>query len=325
MIQVISMGIVVADCVAQPVVRPPQAGRLELVQNIGLFSGGSAASTGYGLARFGIQAAVIGRVGNDGFADFLLNEAKRHGADSSGMIRDKTSATSATLVTVDSEGERTFLHSIGANANLSALDVSLENLKNQGARLLHLAGFFALPSLEGTDGSPTQELFARATALGYITSLDCVWDATGRWQQLMAKVLPQTDIFCPSIDEARAIVGLAQNTSPLEVAQGLLELGVRRVVSLKMGEQGSFILTRDGQAHLIPIVPTTVLDGTGSGDAFIAGFLAAYLRGEDWLTCGRMGNVAGAMCVRGVGAMTGMGDWQEALEMARYFQTSNSR
>jgi sugar/nucleoside kinase (ribokinase family) len=319
MIQVISMGIVVADCVAQPVLRQPQAGRLELVDKIGLFSGGSAASTGYGLARFGIPTAVIGRVGNDGFADFLLNEAKRHGADSSGMIRDVTSATSATLVTVDPNGERSFLHSIGANAKLTASDVPLENLKAQGATLLHLAGFFALPSLEGTDGSPTQELFARATNMGYITSLDCVWDATGRWQQLIGKILPQTDIFCPSILEARAIVGLPESASALEIAQGLFELGVRRVVTLKMGEQGSFILARDGEAHQIPIVPTTVLDGTGSGDAFIAGFLAAYLRGADWRTCGRIGNVAGAMCVRDVGAMTGMGDWTEALEMAKSY------
>jgi sugar/nucleoside kinase (ribokinase family) len=319
MIQAISMGIVVADCVAQPVLRQPELGRLELVDNIGLYSGGSAASTGYGLARFGISTAVIGRVGNDGFADFLLNEAKRHGADSNGMIRDATSATSATLVTVDPNGERSFLHSIGANAKLTAQDVPLEDLKTQGAKLLHLAGFFALPSLERTDGSPTQELFARASAMGYVTSLDCVWDATGRWQQLIAKVLPQTDIFCPSIHEARAIVGLPESASPLETAQGLFNLGVRRVVALKMGEQGSFILTRDGQAHQIPIVPTTVLDGTGSGDAYIAGFLAAYLRGADWRTCGRIGNVAGAMCVRGIGAMTGVGDWTEALEMAKAY------
>ncbi len=310
------MGIVVADCVARPVERQPLPGRLELVQNIGLFSGGSAASTGYSLARFGVATAVIGRVGNDGFADFLLNEAKRHGADSSGMIRDDSSATSATLVTVDPAGERSFLHAIGANAKLTAQDVPLEALKAQGAKVLHLAGFFALPSLEGSDGSPTQALFARASKLGLITSLDCVWDATGRWKTLIGTVLPQTDIFCPSIDEARAIVGLPESALPQEVAQGLLDLGVRRVVALKMGEQGSLVLSRDGASHFIPIVPTIVLDGTGSGDAFIAGFLAAYLRGSSWLECGQIGNAAGAMCVRGVGAMTGMTDWAEVLKMA---------
>lgn len=321
MIEAISMGIVVADCVARPVTRQPQLGRLELVENIGLFAGGSAASTGYGMARFGIPTAVIGRVGNDGFADFLLGEATRHGADSSGMIRDDSSATSATLVTVDPEGERTFLHSIGANAKLTADDVPLEALKAKGAKLIHLAGFFALPSLEGTDGSPAQAVLARASSLGLITSLDCVWDATGRWQQLIGKVLPQTDIFCPSIHEARAIVGMPESATPLEIAQGLLDLGVRRAVALKMGELGSFILTSDGQQHLVPIIPTTVLDGTGSGDAFIAGFLAAYLRGFSWRECGQFGNVAGAMCVRGVGAMAGMTDWHEALEMAKQYGT----
>ncbi len=322
MIEAISVGIIVADCVARPVVRQPQIGRLELVDNIGLFAGGSAASTGYGMARFGIPTAVIGRVGNDGFADFLLGEAKRHGADSSGMIRDDSSATSATLVTVDPEGERTFLHSIGANAKLTPDDVPLEALKAKGAKLIHLAGFFALPGLEGTDGSPAQELLARASSLGFVTSLDCVWDATGRWKQLIGKVLPQTDIFCPSIHEARAIVGLPESATPQEIAQGLLNLGVRQVVALKMGELGSFILTADGQQHLVPIIPTTVLDGTGSGDAFIAGFLTAYLHGFNWQECGQFGNVAGAMCVRGVGAMAGMTNWNEALEMAKQYGTN---
>ncbi len=316
MIQAISVGIIVADCVARPVKHQPQLGRLELVENIGLYAGGSAASTGYGLARFGIPTAVIGRVGNDGFADFLIAQAKRHGADSSGMIRDETSATSATLVTVDPNGERSFLHSIGANAHLSADDVPLEALKAKGVTLLHLAGFFALPSLESTDGSPAASLLDHASSLGLTTSLDCVWDATGRWRKLIGKVLPQTDIFCPSIHEARAIVGLPDSAMPLEIAQGLLDLGVRQVVALKMGEAGSFVLTRDGQAQQLPIVPSLVLDGTGSGDAYIAGFLAAYLRGFSWLECGQIGNAAGAMCVRAVGAMTGIGDWQEALEMA---------
>jgi sugar/nucleoside kinase (ribokinase family) len=318
-IEAISIGIVVADCVARPVVRQPQAGRLELVDNIGLFSGGSAASTGYSLARFGIPTAVIGRVGNDGFADFLLNEATRHGADASGMIRDTSKATSATLVTVDPDGERSFLHSIGANANLCAEDVPLQKLKARGAKLLHLAGFFALTSLEGTDGSPAQELFAQASSLGLLTSLDCVWDATGRWQGLIGKVLPETDIFCPSIHEARAITNLPESATPHQIAQGLLEMGVRRVVALKMGELGSFICAKDGQTHAVPIIPTTVLDGTGSGDAFIAGFLAAYLRGFSWLECGQFGNAAGAMCVRGVGAMTGMTDWNEAQGMVKHY------
>jgi sugar/nucleoside kinase (ribokinase family) len=323
MIQAISVGIVVADCVARPVTRQPQLGRLELVDNIGLFAGGSAASTGYGMARFGIPTAVIGRVGNDGFADFLLGEATRHGADASGMIRDASSATSATLVTVDPDGERTFLHAIGANAKLTAEDVPLEALKAKGAKLIHLAGFFALPSLEGTDGSPAATLLARASSLGFITSLDCVWDATGRWSQLIGKVLAQTDIFCPSIHEARAIVGLPDSATPLEIAQGLLDLGVRRVVALKMGELGSFILTSSGEQYLVPIIPTTVLDGTGSGDAFIAGFLTAHLRGFSWLECGQFGNIAGAMCVRGVGAMAGMTDWNEALEMANQYKAKS--
>ncbi|MER3483140.1 MAG: carbohydrate kinase family protein [Meiothermus sp.] len=308
---VVSVGIVVADVVARPVRGTAEKGKLELVEEILLCSGGSAASTGYALARFGIPSAVIGRVGNDGFGDFLVNEAGRHGAQSL-LIRDPEASTSATQVLVDEEGERTFIHAIGANARLVPGDVPLEALRAQGAKLLHLAGFFALPGMEGSDGSPTRDLFKRASELGFITSLDNVWSAKGNWE-LIHPVLPHTDIFCPSIHDARHIAG---ESEPEAVARKLLELGVRKIVALKMGTEGSFVMNRAGEHHRLGVVKVPSVDGTGSGDAFIAGFLAAWLRGMGLKDCARYGNAGGAMGVRAMGAMTGITDWDELEKLA---------
>ncbi len=312
----VSIGIAVADCVARPVLNMPESGRLSLVDNIGLYSGGSATSTGYGMARFGVRTAIVGRVGVDGFGDFMVNEAARHGADSSLLIRDDSAETSASLVLVDGEGERSFIHALGANAKLTPDDVPLEVLKSRGTRLLHVAGIFALPEMDGTDGTPTRDLLAQASAMGFSTSLDCVWDATNRWAQVIGPMLAHTDIFCPSIFEARAIVGATENTNPREIALKLFEMGVRKIVALKMGPEGSLVMSRGGETHRLGIYDVPAVDGTGSGDAFIAGVLTGFLEGKTLLECAKLGTAAGAMCVRALGAMPGITDRAELERMA---------
>lgn len=312
---VVSVGIVVADAVARPVRGTAGKGQLELVDEILLCSGGSAASTGYSLARFGIPTAVIGRVGQDGFGDFLVNEAARHGAESL-LIRDPETHTSASQVLVDPEGERTFIHAIGANARLVPSDVPLELLRERGVKLLHLAGFFALPGMDNPDGEPTAGLFTKASELGLITSLDNVWDATGQWSRIHA-VLPHTDIFCPSIHDARHITG---EQEPKAIAEKLFGMGVRKLVALKLGPEGSLVTNRQGEVYRLGVLDVPSVDGTGSGDAFIAGFLAGWLKGLSLLECGKLGNAAGAMCVRAMGAMLGITDWPELEGMASRIQ-----
>lgn len=83
------------------------------------------------------------------------------------------------------------------------------------------------------------------------------------------------------------------------------------MVALKMGPEGSWVASREGESYRLGAVQVPVMDGTGAGDAFIAGFLAGWLRGKGLLECGQLGNAAGAMCVRAVGAMPGITDWAE--------------
>ncbi len=309
-LEVVSLGIVVADVIARPVSGTALKGTLELVDEVVLRSGGSAASSGYSLARFGIKSAILGRIGNDGFGDFLVGETKRHGAESL-LIRDPDAATSATQVLVDTDGERTFIHAVGANARLLASDVDLEALKARGSKILHLAGFFALPSLDNPNGEPTRDLFARAKQMGFTTSLDNVWDATGHWERIHS-VLPFADFFFPSIHDARHITGLHE---PEEMAKRLFEMGVGQIVIIKMGPEGSLVMNRAGEVHRLGILNVPSVDGTGAGDTYIAGFLAAWLRGMGLLECAKYGTAGGAMCVRAMGAMTGITDWVELSQM----------
>ena len=79
-------------------------------------------------------------------------------------------------------------------------------------------------------------------------------------------------------------------------------------------------MDKNGRHHTVGIANVPSIDGTGSGDAFIAGFLAARLKGLDLLEAAKCGNAAGAMCVRAVGAMTGISDWQELRQIAESIQ-----
>lgn len=290
------LGILVADAVARPVEELPERGKLVLVEEISLSIGGCAANTGVGLARLGIPTSVLGLVGQDAFGQFVTQTLQREHIDTRGVQRTRKAATSATLVLVDADGERSFIHYAGANAVLREEDVAFKVIAE--ARLLHIGGALLMPQL---DGEPTARLLQRARAAGIVTSLDTVWDAKGRWLEVLAPCLPHVDYFLPSIEEARQIT---RRENPADIAAALLDAGVR-VVGLKMGEEGCYVRTADEELRL-PAFAVEALDATGAGDAFVAGFLAGVLLGWDLEQTARLANATGALCVTGIGAIAGL-------------------
>src|SRR5262249_31012651 len=98
--EVTCVGILVADVVGKPIDRLPERGKLALVERMELHSGGCAANTGIGLAKLGVDTAILGKVGDDGFGDFLVRRFETFGIDVGGVVRDRETATSATMVLV---------------------------------------------------------------------------------------------------------------------------------------------------------------------------------------------------------------------------------
>lgn len=295
------IGILVADLMGRPINRFPEKGKLLLVQEMELHVGGCAHNTAVDLRKLGEEVLVVGKVGDDDLGDVVINSLKRHGIDTRGVTRDPNFHTSATMVLLDEAGERTFLHYPGANQALRADDVKDEFL--QGARVVHVAGSFLMP---GFDGEETAKVFARAKAFGVLTSLDTAWDDTGKWFATIAPVLPLVDIFISNRDEASRISG---KSTLADIASFFLDYGAK-VVAIKMGEEGSFIMTKE-EKILAPPFKVRAIDGTGAGDAFAAGFLFGYLRGWDLYEVGRFANACGAMCVEKMGATEGVGSFEE--------------
>jgi sugar/nucleoside kinase (ribokinase family) len=304
---VICLGILVADVVAKPVSEYPARGRLVLVDQMELHSGGCAANTGIALARLGVATAVIGKVGRDGFGDFLTGELARHGIDTDGVLRDDSAHTSATMVMVHPDAERSFVHYTGANATLTAEEIDVAAFR--GARILHVAGALLMPAF---DGAPTAQVLRQARDMGLSTSLDTVWDSRGRWMQAIGPCLPHLDFCIPSIEEAREMTG---RHAPAEVAAALAEGGARTIV-LKMGEEGCYVHAPEG-TFAVPAYAIDAVDALGAGDCFAAGFLAGILQGWDLERTARFACAVGAMCVTALGATTGVGSHAETLAFER--------
>lgn len=285
-----------ADVVGKPVDKWPGRGELELVDRMELHTGGCAANTGIALAKIGVDVAVIGKVGNDGFGDFMISRLKSHGIDPSGVVRSDRSNTSATMVMVHSDGERSFLHYFGANRDLVEDDVDMDLVAK--SRILHVAGSFLMPNI---DGQPTANILKKAKSLGVTTCLDTCWDATGKWMKVLAPCLPHIDYFLPSIAEAEMLTG---KKSPADIAKALLDAGVG-TVALKMGEEGSYIRTREAEMSVKPF-DVRAIDALGAGDCFVAGFLTGLVNGWDLERTGKFANAVGAFCVTELGATTGV-------------------
>jgi sugar/nucleoside kinase (ribokinase family) len=266
-----------------------------------LHIGGCAANTGIDLARLGVGTVVLGKVGNDGLGDYVLRTLGSCGVDTRGVVRDASVGTSASMVLIGSDGERTFLHHLGGNARYRAEDVDWTVI--EGARILHVAGALVMPAL---DGPPMADVLRRGRERGLITSLDTVWDATGRWMETLEPCLPFADYFLPSLAEAQHLTG---RRTPPDVAGALLDAGVK-VVGLKLGEEGCYLRTMDREVR-VPGLKVNAVDGTGSGDAWDAGFLCGLVRGWDLERTARFANAVGALCVMEVGATAGVRTLEE--------------
>ena len=299
---VVCLGILVADVIARPVDELPPPGSLGFVQQLVLRSGGCAINTATALARLGLAAAVAGKVGCDPFGDFLLGVLDERVLDSRLVVRDEAAPTSATVVLVEGSGERTFLHLKGANAELRRDELDTEQLL--AGRALHVAGALVLDAL---DGEPCAVLLAEAQARGLMTSIDTVWDASGRWGRILP-ALPHADVFMASLAEAQAITGERDVES---AAHALRAAGAAQVV-VKLGADGCYVA---GIGRIDP-VPVEAVDGTGAGDAFAAGLLYGLLDGWSIERAARLANAAGALATTAVGASEGVRDLVETLALA---------
>ena len=303
----LSVGILVADHLCDPIERVPQPGELVLCDHLPLSIGGCASNAAFDLARLGVNVGLVGCVGRDPFGRFILDALESAGIDCRDVRQLDGVETSGTLIINVHGQDRRFIHSQGANAHLRAQDIPRERI--HGLKVLYVGGYLLMPSLVPEE---LAQLFRDARAHGVTTVLDIVLPGPGEQWSKLAPVLAETDVFLPNNDEAAVITGL---DDPLQQAERFRQAGAGTVV-ITCGGQGSVLVSRDlrlrASAHQVDY-----RGGTGSGDAFDAGFIRGLLNGEDPAGCLRWGSAVGASCVRSVSATDSVFTRAQAEEFMR--------
>ena len=305
MSRVLCVGQLAADILVRPVDRLDFASDTRRVEPIRLSSGGDCLNAAIGLRRLGLGVDFAGLVGQDQWGDFLASVIDREGIDRRGLKRTSQAGTCTVLVAINSQGERTFFYHGGANDlfELSHVDPALV----AEAAAVHVGGTYLLPRF---DGEGAAELFRGARARGKLTSMDVTWDVEGRWLSTITPCLPHLAWFLPSRKEAEKITGCGEAA---DMAAFLHDRGVANVV-IKLGERGCYVLPEGEAGFVVPAFPAKVVDTTGAGDSFVAGFLAGLLRGWEPERCARLACAAAALNIQGVGATAGMPTYAEANE-----------
>ena len=288
--QVIAVGNIVADFIATNIRMFPEWGEhVETKAAIEPIIGGNAANFAICLTKLGISTALIGKVGRDTLGRALLKALRKKKIDVSNVSFCET-PTSVSLIASNLQGERGVIHYIGANSSLKVEDISLE--KFPGARILHLSAYYLTPGLEGI---PAEGILKKAKELGLVTTFDVAWDLKGLWN--VSNLLEFVDFFLPNEKEAEMITGKAD---PAESASVLLDKGAKTVV-IKLGSKGCLIKTCVGEEMHIPSYRVPVVDTTGAGDAFDAGFIYGVLKKWSLKKAGRFANAVAALTLKSRG------------------------
>jgi sugar/nucleoside kinase (ribokinase family) len=288
----LSVGILVADHLCDPIDHLPAAGELVLAERLPLSIGGCASNVAIDLARLGVRVGVVGCVGRDSFGRFVVETLRAGGVDTTDIHELDGVETSGTLIVNVRGQDRRFIHSIGANAHLTTEHVSLDRMRQ--AKVFYVGGYLLMPAL---DPNRLAAQFRMARAAGVTTVLDIVLPGPGDHMAKLAPVLAETDVFLPNTDESAVITAL---TDPVKQAEYFLNAGVR-TVAITCGGGGS-VLISDNLRVRAGAFPMEYRGGTGSGDAFDAGYIAGLIEGLDPLGCLTWGSAVGASCVRSISA-----------------------
>ena len=299
----IALGVHVLDVLVRPVERIPEGQGGELVEEIKITAAGSAGGTALTLAKLGFETRSAGAVGTDATGDMLVRLLEDGGIDTSLLVRREDVVTSATVLPIRPNGDRPALHVIGANGTYTADDAPLDAIA--AADVLHFGG----PEFMG--GEAAAGLLRHARDNGAITSADVLAPGEPGLLEWIAPALPHVDYFFPNEEQVLAFTG----EDDLEAGcRALLDRGVSCVVATRGGDG---VLIADGEGtNTVPAFEVEVVDTTGCGDAFVAGFLRGLSLGRDRREAAVLGNAAAAIVATGLGSDAGEFDLDAADEFA---------
>lgn len=262
-------------------------------------AGGSAANTVSGLAKLGVESGFLSKIGKDEVGHFFEKEMLDTHVKPQLLTTDTPSGRVQAIVTPD--GERTFATCLGAAAEMSADDILPELFV--GWDIFYVEGYLvANPSM-------LNKAVATAKAAGLKIAIDMasynvVEESRDYFLQLIDKYV---DYVFANEKEAFALTGM-EPLQTLDFIASRCEIAV-----VKVGAKGAYIKRGDEMATIAPI-KAEVIDTTGAGDMWAAGFLAGLVKGERLEKCGKMGAIVAANIIEVVGPKMNDARWEKIHE-----------
>ncbi|MFF8191106.1 carbohydrate kinase family protein [Streptomyces bobili] len=301
---VVTMGVHVLDVLVRPVEAIPEGQGATLVEDIRMTAAGTAGGTALTLAKLGASVRSAGAIGTDPTGDMLVQLLRRAGIDTEFLVRRTGTATSASVLPIRPNGDRPSLHLLGANITYGLDDVPWDAVA--AATHLHLGG----PELIGVDVAA--RILSYAKEHGTVTSVDLLAPGVlGSFEQIEA-ALPHIDHLLPNEDQ---VLGFSGEPDLAAGVRKLREAGVG-VVAVTRGADGALVVSADG-SETVPAFAVDVVDTTGCGDAFSAGYLRGVALGRAPAGAAVLGCAAAALVAQGLGSDHGDFDLTAAEEFAR--------
>ncbi|PVG80597.1 carbohydrate kinase family protein [Nocardioides gansuensis] len=290
-----AVGVHVLDAHVIGVESIPESSDGQLVEAIRLSPAGTAAGTAVVLSRLGATVRSYGAVGADPLGDTLIATLDREGVDVTGLVRTDAAQTSASVIPVRTNGDRPAWHCIGANGSFTLDDIDLPTLT--GCAHLHLGG----PEFLG--GTAAGELLEHARNAGLSTSIDVLAPGDPGMLEWIGDAMPYADYLLPNDEQ---VLGFTGTTDLVTGARALLETGVG-CVAVTQGKKGALVVTSE-EVIEVAAFQVDVVDTTGCGDAFSAGFILGRAQGRTLADSARLGCAAAAQVAQGLGTDAGSYD-----------------
>jgi sugar/nucleoside kinase (ribokinase family) len=287
----ITLGVHVVDVLVRPVERIPDGQGGQLVQDIRITAAGPAGGTALTLAKLGAQVRSAGAIGTDALGDVLLDLLRRGGVDPSLLVRRDGVQTSASVLPIRPDGSRPAFHVIGANATYAAADAPWDEIAT--ATHLHLGA----PEFMG--GEQAAQILSFARQRGVVTSADILapGDQAGAILDWIAPALEHLDYLLPNDDQ---VLGLMGTEDLAAGCRALRERGVGCVAATR-GADGAIVVDGDG-VRAVSAFAVDVIDTTGCGDAFSAGFLRGLSLGRSRQQAAVLGCACAGLVATGLGS-----------------------
>ena len=270
-------------------------------------SGGDALNTAVSLAKLGLSVSLCAVLGEDTAAELIIQDLHQAGVCTDDLIRSAHVHTASPVLLVDTEGERHIIRVPNSGNHTLTREMISDDLLQKAVHM-HVGSANVLPAL---DGPGLGQLMKRAHELGLTTSMDVSYDKSGKWLQNIEDALYHCDIFIPSLQEASRYC----NSTDPEVICAFFRRYPLKVFGIKLGSNGVMITDFRDTYTMGTLYNGIPADTTGAGDAFMAGFIAAWLREYDLPSCMAFGSAQSASVLRGTGANRTAGTLADACRL----------